>query len=177
MTPSKHNEANQLTIKNYINFLYNKELSFIEELDFELLTFFCSYLVTTPESKYTFSYYNGKVEMFKPFLINFKKKLDNYITIFEHLKKVCNDNTILNIDIYIVFDESIIFYFDQSKSYKLTDNSNISKISSKGVILQFVLEDNLKKTIDFTCKINQRMIDNKYLDQLEKDFLFFTELK
>jgi hypothetical protein len=175
-TPSKHTEANQFTIKNYIKFLYDKELSFIEELDFELLKFFCSYLVTTPESKYTFSYYNGKVELFKPFLVNFKKKLDNYVAIYNHLYNFSIDNNILNNDLYLVFDESIIFYFNKTKFYALTDNSNISKISTNGLTLIIFKGDDHTKSNNFAIKIHQKEIDsNSFLKHIEDDFLFFIE--
>lgn len=178
MRKTKHNEANQLTIKKYINFLYEKDLSFIETLDFEVLMFFCSYLVTTPESKYTFSYYNNKVDLFKPFLINFKKKLDLYVVVFYHLDKFCINYNIPKKDRYLVFDESIIFHLDRTSPYELTDNSNISKISSKGVILQFIMKENKKIIIDYTCKISQKMIEtNAYTKRIEDDFLFFSELK
>jgi hypothetical protein len=178
ITPTIHEEANKLTIKEFIDFLYTNEALEIEKSDLKLLSFFCSYLISAPDSKYTFSYYDGKIELFKSFLIHFKQKLENYVTVFKHLHTLCIDNNITNDDLYLVFDESIIFYFDLTKSFELTDNSNISKISTNGLILSMFRVDNQTKTVSHNAKVSQKDIDNKtYLKHLEDHFLFFTALK
>lgn len=156
---SKQENNKEKTIKDLKE--YTQQID-INNINTEILKYFCFFLSSKMDSKYNSSYYYDSIPKFIESLERFKSKQETYDLIYKSFKEIYDSFNTMTELASINFDETFNYSLYNDK-ITIIDTNNLDKVQSNEILVRLQFEGLLHDKInnDIILKLKKADMNSK----------------